>query len=187
VDVRIIAATNQSLGKEIEKGHFREDLYYRLAEYCIEFPPLRMRGDDIIILMDHFLEEYGKCFKKTGLRFSDSVYLKAKQYHWPGNVRELENMIKRCVIDTIHDVITENDFPIPQGQKLSPAKIDYLQLPLQVAKTKIINDFEITYLRHHLKKNNGNVEACARQCEKHRSAFWALLKKYNIDPQGYRR
>jgi len=187
VDVRIIAATNQTLNIEMEQGHFREDLYYRLAEYVIEFPPLRMRGDDINILMDHFLEEYGKCFKKTGLRFNNRVYEKAKQYHWPGNVRELENIIKRCVIDSINDVITEAEFPIPQAQKLSPGRPDYLELPLQEAKTKVITDFETNYLKYHLQKNNGNVEESARQSKKHRSAFWCLLKKHNIDPQEFRR
>jgi DNA-binding NtrC family response regulator len=186
VDVRIIAATNQLLKVEIEKGNFREDLYYRLAEYVIEFPPLRMRGDDIKLLMDHFLEQYGKCYNKIGIRFSDCVYEKAKKYHWPGNVRELENIIKRCLIDAINDVITENDFPIPQAQKLTPAKSDYLDLPLQEAKIKVINDFETNYLRYHLQKSSGNVEESARQSKKHRSAFWAMLKKHNIDPQEFR-
>lgn len=135
VDVRIIAATNQPLKVEIEKGNFREDLYYRLAEYIIEFPPLRMRGDDIKLLMDHFLEQYGKCYNKIGIRFSDCVYEKAKKYHWPGNVRELENIIKRCVIDAQNDVISENDFPIPYTQKISPVNEDYLHLPLQEANS----------------------------------------------------
>lgn len=187
VDVRIIAASNQSLNIEMEKDHFREDLYYRLAEYVIEFPPLRMRGDDIKLLMDHFLAEYGNSYKKTGLRFSDRVYEKAKHYHWPGNVRELENVIKRCVIDTINEVITENDFLIPQAQKLSPVRTEYLELPLQQAKTKVVNDFESAYLKHYLLKNSGNVEESARQSQKHRSAFWNLLKKHHINPQEFRR
>jgi len=187
VDVRVIAATNQSLEIEMEQGHFREDLYYRLAEYIIEFPPLRKRGDDIRLLMDHFLKMHSKCFRKTGLRFSDAAYEKAKQYHWPGNVRELENIIKRCIIDAMNDVITEYDLMLPQDRNLSPVKSNYLDLPLQEAKNKVIEDFETSYLRYHLQKNNGNVEETARQSKKHRSAFWCLLKKHRINPQDYRR
>jgi two-component system response regulator GlrR len=187
VDVRIIAATNQPLRLEIEKGHFREDVYYRLAEYVIEFPPLRKRGDDIKLLIDHFLAEYGKCYNKIGIQFSDCAYEKAKKYNWPGNVRELENIIKRCVIDAMNNIITEADLPIPQFQKSLVAEIEYLDLPLQEAKAKLIDNFEISYLRYHLQKNNGNVEECARQCDKHRSAIWALLKKHNIVPQYFRK
>jgi len=186
VDVRIIAATNQPLKTKMENGHFREDLYYRLAEYVIEFPPLRMRDDDIKLLMDHFLKEYVERYKRTGIRFSDCVYEKAKQYHWPGNIRELENIIKRCVIDSNGDVITEQDFQLPQVQKFSAIPANYLHLPLQQAKTEVVNDFESTYLKYHLQQNNGNVEACARQCDKHRSALWALLRKHKIDPRKYR-
>jgi len=187
IDVRIIAATNQPLRLEIEKGHFREDVYYRLAEYVIEFPPLRKRGNDIRLLMDHYLKVYGKCYNKPNIRFSDEAYEKAKKYHWPGNIRELENIIKRCVIDALHDIITEADLPIPKFQKSPVAEIEYLDLPLQEAKAKLINNFEISYLRYHLQKNNGNVEECARRCDKHRSAIWALLKKHNIAPQHFRK
>ena len=187
VDVRIIAATNQPLKSEIDKGHFRKDVYYRLAEYVIEFPPLRKRGDDIKLLMDHYLKTYRKYYNKPALQFSDQVYEKAKKYHWPGNIRELENVIKRCVIDTIDNIITEHDFQIPQIHKKTFIKTDYLKLPLQDAKTKIINDFEPAYIKHHLQENNGNVEACARQCGKHRSALWALLKKHDINPHEFRK
>ena len=186
VDVRIIAATNQSLKAEIENGNFREDLYYRLAEYIIELPPLRMRVDDIQLLMDYFLKSYGQCYKKTKLRFTEGAYEKAKKYFWPGNIRQLENVIKRCVIDTKGEVIAENDFKLPAEKKSSPLKTKYFHLPMHQAKEKVVKEFEKNYLTNLLFKNNGNVEECARQSNKHRSAFWALLKKHNIDPQKYR-
>ena len=98
VDVRVIAATNRDLGKEVREGAFREDLFYRLNVFPVHVPPLRDRKDDIPILVEHFLRRY--C-KKTG-RVIDVIPQKTmdtlQEYHWPGNVRELENIIERAVI-----------------------------------------------------------------------------------------
>lgn len=186
VDVRIIAASNKSLETAMRKGHFREDLFYRIAEYMIELPPLRQRNSDIRLLMDYFLEKYGASYGKPDLKFSESTYQIAQQYHWPGNIRELENIVKRCIIDTRNKIINPVHFNIPKKLMKSPVKLEYMSLPLHKAKLEIVNEFESSYLQHQLRQNNGNVEECARCSGKHRSALWALLKKHKIDPKTYR-
>lgn len=100
VDVRVIAATNKELKEEIEKGNFREDLYYRLNVFPIELPPLRERKEDIPILVKHFLLKYGLKFGKKIESISNESINKLSNYSWPGNVRELENVIERAVIIT---------------------------------------------------------------------------------------
>lgn len=187
VDVRIIAASNTPLDVQINRRNFREDLFYRISEYIIELPPLRERKGDIRLLMDHFLEKYRNSYGKSELKFSDDAYQIAEQYHWPGNVRELENVVKRSIIDAEDTTITSNHFHLPNNLQTTPVKTEYLSLPLHEAKTNLVNEFEAIYLQHYLRQYNGNVEECARQCGKHRSALWALLKKHRINPQTYRR
>jgi transcriptional regulator with GAF, ATPase, and Fis domain len=100
VDVRVIAATNRDLSKEIADGTFREDLYYRLNVFPIRCPPLRERTTDIQHLVEHFLEIYTAKVGKSIPRVPDPVMQTLTSYHWPGNVRELENIIERAVILT---------------------------------------------------------------------------------------
>lgn len=186
VDLRVILATNQPLFQEVKKGNFREDLYYRITEYVVSVPPLRERKADIPLLMNHFLDLYKTKFNKSNLQFTDVAYQKAKNYPWPGNVRELENAVTQCVIDATTDFISDNCIQLHSEKTPSHNPDDYYSIPLKEAKEKIVDDFEIDYIIHHLKKNNGNVEACARQCRKHHSAMWALLKKHHINPAEYR-
>lgn len=186
VDTRIIMATNKPLALAVEQGKFREDLYYRITEYVINIPPLRERGEDIPLLMNYFLEKYKNEFDKPMIQFTELAYQKAQHYHWPGNVRELENVIKQCVIDATEDFITDRCFQFRGQPHLKQSIENYYSFPFQEAKDRHINEFENNYIRYHLKINNGNVEACARQCGKHRSAMWALLKKHHINPAEYR-
>jgi len=185
-DVLIIAASNRPLFPEVNQKRFREDLYYRINGYEINLPPLRNRKNDIPILMDHFMEIYGQKYKKPKLKFSDDVYKIAICYHWPGNIRELINVVNRSVIDVKGNIIKLKDFIIQGKPQMAPFKDDYFSLPLQEAKSKVIDEFEVTYLMYQLCQHNGNVEKCARFCKKHRSALWALLKKHNLNPKNYR-
>ena len=98
VDVRIIAATNADLRKKVEQGLFREDLYFRLRVVDVEVPPLRARDDDVIFLADHFLQEYGRLFKKQFGGFSEQALEKLSQHRWPGNVRELKHVVERAAV-----------------------------------------------------------------------------------------
>jgi transcriptional regulator with PAS, ATPase and Fis domain len=98
VQVRIIAATNSDLNEEIAAGSFREDLFYRLNVLPLPLPPLRERGDDILLLADFFLHRLNQEMKKNIKGFTDSAAQALRRYHWPGNIRELRNLLEREVI-----------------------------------------------------------------------------------------
>jgi two-component system response regulator HydG len=110
-NVRIMAATNKNLEDLVKKGAFREDLYYRLNVVTIVIPPLRERGDDIELLIQHFITKFSTEFGKKTPRFSDEALQVLGGYHWPGNIRELENIIQRLVVMADRDVIEIFDLP----------------------------------------------------------------------------
>ena len=111
VDIRIVAATNRDLLELTKKDLFREDLYFRLNVITIELPPLRDRGDDVLLLIHHFARKHAKEIGKTEPQFSDQALDVLRRYHWPGNVRELENVIQRLVVMAEDDVIETADLP----------------------------------------------------------------------------
>ena len=111
VDVRILAATNKELHGLVKKGLFREDLFYRVNVVTINMPPLRERGDDIILLAHHFATRFATESGRSPLRFSDKALQSLRSYNWPGNARELENVIQRLVVMTDGDLIEVPDLP----------------------------------------------------------------------------
>lgn len=111
VDVRIIAATNKNLNQEIKNGNFREDLFFRLNVVPIFSPPLRERKDDVLILIEHFVNYFSDENNYKKKRFSEEVIKCFEKYNWKGNVRELRNLIEKLLIMTDFDIITENDLP----------------------------------------------------------------------------
>ncbi len=111
MDVRIVVATNKDLDSLVKKGTFREDLYYRINVITIEIPPLRERGDDILLLINHFVTKFAKEIGKIIPQFSDKALQVLKNYHWPGNVRELENIIQRILLLTEGNIIDVPDLP----------------------------------------------------------------------------
>jgi two-component system NtrC family response regulator len=119
VDVRIVCATHQDLSQLIEEGRFREDLYYRISEISINLPPLRDRGDDVLMLAKVFLDRYNKQNKRNIKGFSDNALAAIANYPWPGNIRELENKIKRAVIMAEGIQITAEELELDeQGESL---------------------------------------------------------------------
>ncbi len=110
-DVRIIAATNKNLHKEVEKGSFRQDLYYRLNVFTIEIPPLRERKKDIPVLFDYFIEKFSKQMNKKLPKIEPQIYDILKDYNWPGNVRELKNLAEYLVVLNKEGKITKNMIP----------------------------------------------------------------------------
>jgi len=111
VDVRILAATNKSLDELVKKEAFREDLFYRLNVITIFMPPLRERGNDILLLARHFAATFAADLGKPVPRFSDKALQSLRNYDWPGNVRELENVIQRLIVMTDGDIIEVPDLP----------------------------------------------------------------------------
>jgi len=138
VDVRIIAATNKNLDDLVEKGLFRQDLFFRLNVININIPPLRDRENDIILLAKHFVLKYAKEIGRTEPNFTDRAINALKNYSWPGNVRELENLIHRSLIMNDKDIIDSVDFP--DIMKVKIHYNPYLDLSLEDMSKKYIRD-----------------------------------------------
>jgi two-component system response regulator HydG len=117
IDVRVVAATNSNLYKMVEKGTFREDLYYRLNVVNLEIPPLRQRQDDIPLLAKYFMGKFGREFNKPDLRISPKAMELLSRYHWPGNIRELENTVQRCIIMADDEIGIDQ---LPDYLKMAP-------------------------------------------------------------------
>ncbi|MEW5806106.1 MAG: sigma-54 dependent transcriptional regulator [Acidobacteriota bacterium] len=137
VDVRVLASTNKDILSLVKKGTFREDLFFRLNVIAIEIPPLRERGNDILLLANYFAYKYAKESEKAAPQFSDQALHVLKNYHWPGNVRELENVIHRLVVMTDEQVIDVPDLPTLMrftglrgsglGRTLQEVEAEYIQ------------------------------------------------------------
>ncbi len=152
VDVRILASTNKNLPSLVKNGLFREDLYFRLNVISIELPPLRQRGDDIVLLVHHFARKFSEEQNKTTPRFSDNALKVLTDYHWPGNVRELENVIHRLVVMTECDCIKVPDLP-------SLMRFSALREP---DLTRTLAQVEAEYIRNVLASLDGNKTKAAR-------------------------
>jgi two-component system, NtrC family, response regulator AtoC len=185
VDIQLISATNKDLAKEVRKGNFREDLFYRINVVTINLPPLRERKEDIPLLAEHFLEKFSEG-KKNKIKISSEVMLLLSQYHWPGNVRELENVIERMVSLDTDGVVTPADLPdnIAKAPFLSKSVLGQgnpmdLNLSLKEVRTRA----EKEHIGLLLKATKGNVSKTARQLGLTRSAFYEKLKTYHINPK----
>ena len=124
VDVRVLAATNKDLATEVREGRFREDLYYRLNVVALEMPPLRLRGGDVVVLAEHFLQKFARENHKNIDTFTDAARTKILGHRWPGNVRELENAIERAVVMSEGPKLDADDLPFDAAQPIQgPVRI----------------------------------------------------------------
>ncbi|GAB4182610.1 MAG: sigma-54 dependent transcriptional regulator [Calditrichia bacterium] len=178
VDVRVVAATNKNLEEAMQKGEFRQDLYYRLNVIPIFVPPLRARKDDIPLLVDYFIDKYSTLFKKTIRGISDEAQQVLINYEWPGNIRELENVIERAIVLIKSEIISVKDLPdhIHHSKTISTASIDDANGNLQ----DIVEEYEKNIILNALEQNNHNKLQTAKALGLHRSTFMSKLKKYGI-------
>jgi len=151
VDLRVIAATNKLLEQEIEKGTFREDLYYRLNVVSIRLPPLRERGDDVAVIARYFLQQYAREFATRVRGFTPGALVAMKKYAWPGNVRELQNRVKKAVVLADRALVSAEDLD------LSPEVLEPT-LPLAQAT----REFQVRYVNEVLERNGGNRTKTAK-------------------------
>jgi two-component system response regulator HydG len=157
VDVRIIAATNKNLRKQVEGGLFREDLFYRLNVIPLQIPPLRQRPEDLNALISHFISKYCKKNKKENLSIHADALRIMENYGWPGNVRELENAIERAVILCLGHQITVEDLP----DELSHGGAAGVQVSIGSGMT--MDEIELMVIRNSLKKNHGDKAKTAEE------------------------
>ncbi len=172
VNVRVIAATNKDLSALVAKELFREDLYYRLNVLSVQLPPLRERGDDLLLLADHFLAKYAREMGGRSPRFSEEALAALRAYEWPGNVRELENVVQRLVVMTDSEAIAVSDLPAPM--RLQPMGGSGYSRPLEAV--------EAEHIRHVLASVKGNRTQAARVLGIDRKTLRDKMKRYGIDP-----
>ncbi|MDT5156892.1 MAG: hypothetical protein QOH51_1249 [Acidobacteriota bacterium] len=176
-NVRVIAATNQGLLRMVQEGTFREDLYYRLRVVSINLPPLRERQEDIAPLALHFFETAAREYVREVTGFSSSALRKLSAHTWPGNVRELENVIRQAVVLAAGPVIQAHNIQLStEFHEPAPA----FKESLKVAKARVLNTFERTYLQEMLVHCGGNISRAARESQKDRRTFFELLKKHGL-------
>jgi DNA-binding NtrC family response regulator len=178
LDVRIVAATNRDLHRQMAKGEFREDLYYRLAVAHLRVPPLRDRREDIPMLARHLLANFHKDAPNIPVFPLTLEILESLQARpWRGNVRELRNVLQRAF------VTSELAVPSPSeaGDEFAPLSEVPLEMSYQEARDVISSRFEQTYLRHALERYKGNVAKTARECGMDRATLFRLIKKHGIE------
>lgn len=185
-DVRIIAATNQDLKKQVDEGAFRDDLYYRLNVFPIFIPPLRERKDDIPRLLYHFLEVYCRQIRKHIDGFSDEAIETLVNYDWPGNVRQLKNVVERLVIIADERILDhQNLFDHWETLHKHPRQAvpDTLEELKSIKRALLENQFgliEKAFLLKALSTTGGNIAQAARRVGMQRSNFSALMKKHGL-------
>ena len=180
VDVRVIAATNRDLRKEVEERHFREDLYFRLNVISLEVPPLRLRKEDIPLLAAHFLSHYAERNHKNVKGFSAQCMDMLLHYDWPGNVRELQNAVERAVILCTGEYVTGPELPVNIAKlaaeampKSSEVSSSLAGLPLEEVERRAIEET--------LRETGDNKSAAARKLGITRATLHKKLRKYGSD------
>jgi len=177
IDVRILAATNQDLEKKIEEGTFREDLFYRLNIVRIQVPALNERREDILPLIEYFLQKFGKENGKENIEISKEATVKLLKYNYPGNVRELENIIERAVVLSRSNVITESDL----SMKVKGLKNEgNLPMPGMGTLVEKVEALEKKLIYDALAEVNGNQTKAGKILGLTERNLRYKLKKYNI-------
>lgn len=169
VDIRLISATNRDLNTMVSDGLFRQDLLYRINTITVELPPLRERGNDILLLAEFYLNKYMRKYEKPGLKISSAAKQKLLKYHWPGNVRELQHAVERAVILSESKILDKDSFTVNDEIQ------DMVSPPFQT-----IEQMERDMIRVYIKKEKGNMSAVAKKLGITRQTLYNKLKKYGI-------
>src|SRR5215831_2411201 len=177
VNVRVVAATNKDLAKEVAAEHFRQDLYYRLNVITLYLPPLRQRRQDIPLLAGHFLQKYAQENHKEVTAIQQEALQHLLAYDWPGNVRELENVIERAVVLSLGPTITLADLSLEdQQEKILLNSSEYFVLPANATLAQIEREAIIQALQ----RSEGNRQAAARHLDIGPATLYRKFKEYQI-------
>jgi two-component system, NtrC family, response regulator AtoC len=204
VDVRVVAASNRDLEKAVREGHFRQDLYYRLAIIAIFIPPLRERAEDILPLVDFFIDWYNRKFKKSVRGISQETRRLLLAHNWPGNVRELKNSIERAMILEDEPILRPVYLPFAVGQAARSGLTAFeassasgsdgggKQLPNGRVLPRLyipeegtsLEEVERAMVELAMRQANGNQTQAARLLDISRDALRYKLKKFELVPAG---
>lgn len=169
IDIRLISATNKNIGEMVETGTFREDLLYRLNTIHLEIPPLRERGDDILLFIDFFIQRYAAKYDRKNISIHEHALEKLRAYHWPGNIRELQHAIEKAVILCEGEVLRPKDFFVKQtwNMQFSTTVPNLEEVERQAIETAI-------------RQNNGNLTATAEQLGISRQTLYNKIKRFKL-------
>ncbi len=181
VDVRVMAATNRDLEQAIEQGLFRRDLMYRLNVVTIYLPPLRARGDDLLLLSQHFISRFATEFKRPISKVTDETYERLRGYSWPGNVRELRNVLERAVLLCKDDTIRAEDIVLGPGVN-SPITWDLenMSLPPEGFDLERLRQLEFHLLQQALQRTSNNQTQAAKLLNLSRDRLRYRLQKHGL-------
>jgi len=182
-DVRIIATTNRNLARLVGEGKFREDLYYRLNVLPIHVPPLREHLEDVPDLVEYYRDWFVNKEQLPFRKFSTAAINTLRHYHWPGNVRELKNLVQRMLVLNRDEDVSAEEIAANVGTRERPSQLymeSVFDLPLREAR----DQFERSYLEHHLRRVNGNVAELAASVGLERTHLYRKLKGLGIDPKS---
>jgi len=174
IDIRLVCATNLPIYEMVKENKFRQDLLYRINTIEIQLPSLRERGDDVILLAEHFLSHYAKKYNKNVNKISDAALSRMKKYHWPGNIRELQHSLERAIIMSTTSVLQPEDFIFTTKGNMEKDD-DALMV-----ENFHLEEVEKILIRKVLKKYNGNITLAAGELGLTRSSLYRRLEKYGL-------
>jgi DNA-binding NtrC family response regulator len=199
VNVRVMAATNRDLEAEVAASRFRTDLYYRLAVVALEIPPLRKRREDIVPLVDSYLEHFRAHTGRTVAGFDDRAMQALVAYDWPGNVRELVNTVERAVLLSVGERLTPEDLPARMsnmsgsapstaapGGDWDPLPQTLLDRSLAEARRDVVAKFEARYLTALLRTTGGRIGETAKLAGINERSLYGLMKKHGLSKEEFK-
>jgi Nif-specific regulatory protein len=176
-DARVIAATNQNLAAMVGQRRFREDLFFRLNVVVLEIPPLRQRIEDIVLLAEHFLQDFSQRAHRKPPRLSRAAQQRLRQHAWPGNVRELRNLMERLAYLNPNDVIEAEDLAFI----MSPPRDGMAMVSLDLGLPEATRQFQMEYIRKHLAAAGGSMSDAARNLGLHRSNLYRKMRQLGME------
>jgi Nif-specific regulatory protein len=178
-DARVVAATNQNLAKLVRERRFREDLYFRLTVVTLELPPLRERGDDVLLLAEHFLREFCVRAHRKSPQFTAAARSRLTAHVWPGNVRELRNLMERLAYLTEGDTIDADQLAFTLAPEMPVPTAT--SVPSQTL-AEATQQFQTNYVRQHIAAARGRMTVAAARLGLHRSNLYRKMRQLGMDP-----
>lgn len=176
VDVRVAASTSRKLAEEVRRGRFREDLYYRLRVLSIEVPPLAERGEDVVLLAEHFLHGLAEDAGREALALTSGAGTALRRHPWPGNVRELRNTLRAALVFTKGDSLTERDLNLEEpGREVGAGGGT-----LKASVARIVREAETRIITAALERSGGNRTLAAKELGLSRRGLQLKMKRYGI-------
>ena len=178
VDVRVVSATNKNLLDEVDKGNFREDLYYRLAVIKLFLPPLRERASDIPLLFNHFVTQFNDRYGKSVTGMAPELLSFCEAYEWPGNIREFRNVLEGMVVLATDDILQKKD--LSPELRNSPRRQNDRKLVDSIIAGVPFEAYEKAIIERNLKMNHGNREKTAQTLGISERTLYRKIKEYEI-------